>query len=101
MPFDPLEQFHNLYELRVGGDRNQGALGELSPDRWHNLELDWNCARRECRVSLDGSRTLVLEQSRASPGACYLRLRSTASEADNSGILIEYIEADVAQSRLK
>jgi len=101
VPFDPLEQFHNLYELRVGGDRNQGALGELSPDRWHTLELDWNCARRECRVSLDGSRTLVLEQSRESPGACYLRLRSTASEADNSGILIEYIEADVAHSRLK
>lgn len=98
VPFDGEDEFYSLYNLQIGPD-GQLAKGEkLETDRWYTVQFDWNCAKHECCVSLDGRRVAVLPELRMSDGACYLRLRSTAEQMDNAGFLVEYVEADVSQS---
>lgn len=91
VPFDEEDEFYALYKLQIGPEK-------LDTDRCYNVQFDWDCAKHECRVSLDDRRVAVLPQLRMSDGACYLRLRSTAEQMDNAGLLVEYVEADVSQS---
>jgi predicted neuraminidase len=91
-PFDEEDKFFNLFNLRLGADV------QLTPNRWHVIELNWDCAKRRCRVSVDGKQAVVLPQLRESDGACYLRLRSTSEQADEGGFIVESVEVGVSPS---
>ncbi|MBM3734649.1 MAG: exo-alpha-sialidase [Acidobacteria bacterium] len=47
----------------------------LTPERRQEIELEWNAAKRECTVKLDGRGVGVIPSSRESAGANYLRIR--------------------------
>lgn len=93
--FDPEEQYFNLFNLTVGAE---GTLPrrEISPGTWHTLRFDWNCAKWECRVSIDGRHVETLPMQRRTAGVNYLRITSTADASDTAGMLIESVEANVS-----
>ncbi len=98
VPFDQQDKFYNLYNLNIGPGGRLAKGEQLQPDRWYSLQLDWDGAKRECRVSVDGRQVAVLPQLREGEGASYLRLRSTAEESDGAGMFVESVEADVSPS---
>jgi len=80
--------------IRADGRLPNGA--RLRLDRWCTIGLAWDLDKRECAVSVDQKPVSVLTMSkRPSPGACYLRLRSTAPTLDRAGFLVDAVEADV------
>jgi len=70
-----------------------GTVGQ-----WHTLEIAWDGTRRAGSVSLDGRPVRDLPLSRETDGACYLRLRSTASSTDDRGFLVASVKSDVSAS---
>ena len=98
VPFDEEDRFHNLFNVSIdqGGILANGL--KLETGRWYELDLQWDTSKRECRVIVDGRKVAVVPQNRDGKGASYLRLRSTAPVKDESGMLIEYVEADVSAS---
>jgi hypothetical protein len=118
VPFDLEDRFNNLFNLDLGvrsgpvrasavrsepvrtsaSRRNYEQGARLTPGRWHDLLLEWDCAGRECRVLVDGRSTGVLPLLRETAGVCYLRLRSTAEQTDNAGFLVESVEADISNN---
>ena len=96
VPFDPEDQYHNLFNLSIGPD---GKLqrSEITPGQWHTLELDWNCEKQACRVSVDGRPAETLPMQRRTAGVNYLRLCSTAEEIDTAGLIIESVEAGISE----
>ena len=98
VPFDEEDRFHNLYTLSIDeGGRLADAI-KLETGRWYELELQWDSSRRECRVIVAGRQVAVVPRNRDGNGASYLRMRSTAPDKDEAGMLIEYVEADVSES---
>jgi hypothetical protein len=98
VPFDPEDHFHNLYNFHVGRGGELMSKVRLDANRWYNLELAWDGARRTCNVLLDGRSIEKLPLLREGAGVSYLRLRSTAEQTDHAGVLIEYVEANVSES---
>jgi hypothetical protein len=96
VPFDELDQFHNLYDLIIGADGRVGAEAKLITGRWHDLELTWDGSKRECQVVVEGKPAAVLAHARASAGVCYLRLRPLAEDVDKAGFLVESVEVKVS-----
>jgi len=95
VPFDQEDIFYNLFNLQINpGGQITGGI-KLATNRWHTMEFNWDCAEYKCNVSLDGRLIRTLPQLRDSGGACYLRLRSTAERTDDSGLLVEYVEANL------
>jgi hypothetical protein len=92
VPFDPEDQYHNLFNLDIGPN---GKLqqGEISPGQWHDLELNWNVAKQECRVLVDGIEAGALPMQRRTSGVNYLRIRSTVDNIDRAGLLIDDVDA--------
>jgi hypothetical protein len=95
VPFDDLDEFHNLFNLPIAGDGTTVGLNRLPIGRWFELELQWDGDQRQCIASIDGRQSATLRQNRESLGACYLRLVSTATATDNSGLMVERVEASV------
>jgi hypothetical protein len=96
VPFDPEDEYHNLFNLRIRPDGKFGQ-GAMSLAEWHTLDLDWNCEKQECRVSVDGHLVEVLPMQRPTAGVNYIRFRSTADSTDPAGLLIESIDASVSK----
>ncbi len=94
--FDPEDQYHNLFNLSIGAE---GKLqrSEIAPGQWHTLEFDWNIAKQECRVLVDGSLAETLPMQRRTAGVNYLRLCSTVDEIDTAGLLIESVNATISE----
>jgi hypothetical protein len=94
--FDPEDEYYNLFNLSIGP---KGKLqgGEIAPGEWHDLQLDWNCTKGECAVSIDGRSAKPLHMQRQSGGVNYLRFCSTAEEIDTAGLLIESVDASVSK----
>ena len=94
--FDPEDQYHNLFNLSIGPE---GKLkqSEIAPGQWHTLELDWNIAKQECRVLIDGRLAETLPMQRQTAGVNYLRLCSTVEEIDTAGLLIENVDASISE----
>ena len=66
----------------------------LEPGRWHRVQLDWNA--RQCRVTIDGKARRTLRRRYDAPnGLSYLRLRSTATDIDTAGFLVDSVAVDV------
>ncbi len=95
VPFDPEDSVYNLFNLSIGPE---GKLkgGEIRPGEWHTVQLDWNCAKLECKVSVDGRPVETLPMQRRTAGVNYLRLTSTAEDTDTAGMLIESVEASTS-----
>jgi hypothetical protein len=96
VPFDPEDQFHNLYNLSIGA---AGKLrqGEITPGDRHTLELEWNNDKQECRVLVDGNPAETLPLQRRTAGVNYFRVCSTAEGVDTAGLLIESVDATVSK----
>jgi hypothetical protein len=92
VPFDPEDQYHNVFNLNIGADGSVGD-GKMALDQWHTLTLDWNCAKSECDVSVEGQRAETLVMQRQTAGLNYLRVCSVADQIDNAGLLIESVHA--------
>jgi hypothetical protein len=97
-PFDLEDHFYNLFNVWVAPDGRLSGGGRLTPGKWHDLWLDWSCAKRECRVVLDGRTAGTLPLLRETKGVNYLRLRSTAEGTDMGGLLIESVRAECEPS---
>jgi hypothetical protein len=95
VPFDPEEPYHNLFNLNIGPE---GALqrSQMTPGQWHTLQLDWNCAKQECHVLVDGRPAETLAMRRQTTGVNYLRLTSTVDAVDTAGVLIESARARIS-----
>ncbi len=96
MPFDPEDRYYNLFNFTIGPDGGLGQGNAMKPDQWHLLQFDWNCAKEECRVSVDGRPVELLHMQRQTEGVNYVRINSTAEDTDNAGLLIESVEAEVS-----
>jgi hypothetical protein len=76
--------------------------GDLTPGKWHELRLSWDCRRGRCgacgraTLTLDGAEIAVIEQFVRASGVCYLRIRSTAASTDWGGLFIRSINIKVA-----
>ncbi|GMV96781.1 MAG: hypothetical protein AMXMBFR83_11410 [Phycisphaerae bacterium] len=98
VPFDAEDVFNNVYNLSLNVGKNGEEGVALQPDRWHALVLDWDTARRVCRVRVDGSPAGELTGLRESAGVNYVRLKLAAAERDGGGMMLESVEADVSAS---
>jgi hypothetical protein len=108
VPFDLEDRVNNLFNLDLGvrsgpvrasaSRRNYEPEARLTPGRWHDLLLEWDCDQQECRVLVGGRKVSVLPLLRETAGVCYLRLRSTAEQTDNAGFLVESVEADISNN---
>jgi len=71
-------------------------LSDLKPGAWHEVALKWDVAARKCVVAIDGKESTSLTMAHDTPtGVAYVRFRSTASEVDPAGFLIESVRVDV------
>ena len=66
--------------------------GDLTPGRWHDLKLTWNCTDQEALMELDGTEIGRLHQYVSTDGVCYLRIRSTAATTDPAGMYISSVK---------
>jgi len=98
VPFDVEDQFHNVFNLDLlsGGALKDG--GRLGLNHWHDITFSWDIDQRRCRVATDGREITSLTMRRDTVGPSYLRLRSTVPGQDQSGMLVESVAADVAES---
>lgn len=86
-----------IFSARIDSDGRIGTGPKLECRRWYTLDLDWDLAKRQCSVLLDGNRAEVLKQRHATAnGICYLRLRSTAEAIDKAGYLVDSVAVDIA-----
>lgn len=96
VPFDDEDVFYNVFNLPIG--RNGKLLdATLAPNRWHEVALDWDTTKGECRVSVDGRSAGTVRAQRFSDGIDYLRLHSTSDDPDG-GLLVQSVDADVSAS---
>jgi BNR repeat-like domain len=95
VPFDDLDEFHNLFNLPIASDGTTVAPGRLPIGRWFELEFQWDGDQRQCLVTVDGRRSATLRQNRESLGACYLRLIATATTTADRGLVVERVDASV------
>jgi hypothetical protein len=70
--------------------------GDLTPGKWHELELSWDCSNHEALLKLDGIEVGRLHQYVDTDGVCYLRIRSTAATTDGAGMFIRSLKVTVA-----
>ena len=99
--FDPAEtlgQDFAVFRAPLGAD---GAFGSavLTPDRWHELTLQWDLSTRSCALLLDGrpvgERSLAHETLN---GISYVRFLSTARDLDPAGILVGRVSVEIADA---
>jgi BNR repeat-like domain len=96
VPWDQEDQFHNVFNVDIPAN-GEVASDNLTPNKWHDLQLKWDTNHRQCQISIDGKIAGVVNDDRHSDGVNYLRLHSTATSPDG-GLLIGYVSADVSAS---
>lgn len=95
-PWDKEDALDSLYNMPIDARGRLLGTATLIPGRWYNLEVRWSGLTRQAAVLLNGRRLAVIAQRRDTAGANYLRVRSTASGADQAGMLLESVETGVA-----
>jgi hypothetical protein len=92
-PFDEQDTLFNVFNLPIeAGGRLLGT--NLTPGKWHDVQLAWDTGARSCTVTIDGKRGGIVRAQRISTGINYLRFHVTSGSVDG-GLLIQSIEADV------
>ncbi len=97
-PFDQEDHIHSLYNLSIDDEGTLEGKMRLESDRWYNLTLEWDNERRRCTVRLDKKELTVLPLRKETLGANYLRIRSTAEDTDEAGLLVESVAVNVSKS---
>jgi hypothetical protein len=99
-PDDHNGEKNAMFTTQIQEEGGDGTGIKLQHSRWHDVKLDWNLAKEECRVSVDGRQTAVLRvQNQTLNGISYLRLGSTAKEIDFSGFLVGQVSANVRSGK--
>jgi hypothetical protein len=80
-------------ELNGSGGTWLATPGDLTPGKWHELKLSWDCADHAALLELDGEEIGRLHQYVCTDGVCYLRIRSTATATDDAGMFVESVKA--------
>jgi hypothetical protein len=90
--FDPANDLGEEFSVfRVSLDQL-----DLVPNQWSDLRLDWNLAEKSCFLSINGKKAFYLPQQNPTlNGLSYLRFRSTATEDDPVGLLVENVTASI------
>ncbi len=88
VPFDLEDRFYNLFNLEL-------TPAMVKPNVWHDLELNWDLAKRQCQVLVSGQAFCTLPLLRETVGVSYLRLSSLAQSPETGGTLVESAEARV------
>ncbi len=97
-PVDQEDHIHSLYNLKIDEEGTLQGKTRLESDRWYDLRLEWDNERRRCTVQLDKKEVSVLPLRRETLGVNYLRIRSTAEDTDEAGLLVESVNVDVSKS---
>jgi len=90
-----------MYVFVIPEDRRVNLATVLEPERWYTIRLEWNGTQDEeihsCKVFVNGQQQPEsLRLLNPSPnGICYVRFRSTASQEDLAGFLVESIRAEI------
>ena len=92
--FDPEERYQNLFNLAIPSDGRLQKT-EIDPGDWHDVQFDWNSAKLECKVSVNGRHAETLPMQRRTAGVNHLRITSTAETTDAAGLTVESVEASV------
>ena len=93
-PFDKEDRICDLYNLEIDRAGKMADGKELQPNRWYNLQIDWDTTKGSARVTVDSHPATMLPLLRKADGVSYLRLRSTAA-TDNAGFLVESVNASL------
>jgi hypothetical protein len=72
------------------------GLKPVAANQWHTLKVTWSLAKQSAQVSLNGKKVATLPLRKETAGANYLRIRSTAPETDDAGMLVESVEVQIA-----
>lgn len=100
VPYDDVDSFYNIYNFAIGPNGTLTDGARLEPNRWHDLDLDWDTAACQGRVVVDGRHLEVLSRRHESEGISYLRMRSTAPDTDLAGFLVKSIDATINSTKL-
>jgi len=93
---DLLSDANAVFSFQIDENGVVAPGHRLSAGQWRDLSVEWDTARDEAIVSVDGKRTATLRTQRVTEtGVNYLRLRSAASSTDTAGFLIEEVRAEV------
>jgi hypothetical protein len=93
VPFDAEDEFFSLFRLPLTtAAASPPTAVAIEPERWIDLEMRWDAARRTCEVAIDDKVVTTLRQQRASDGPSYLRVRSDATEPETGRLLIDSVE---------
>jgi hypothetical protein len=97
VPYDSEDIFHNVFNFPIGvnGELSEGR--KLDSDRWYHIDLKWDTAAGNSQIHVDGHPVAILRAKRESEGISYLRLRSTVSNTDLAGLLVESVSVDIEQ----
>lgn len=96
VPFDDQDTFYNDFNIPINANGHLLSV-TLTPNRWHDLELSWDTARRECVVAVDGERAGSVQAQRISDGINYVRFHPM-SDGPDGGLLLKWVDADVRSS---
>ena len=99
-PSDDQGALQEIFRLPIYADgRLPGGGATMNAGQWYTLGLDWNLDEDYCRILLDGQQVGLLSHYNFvpdSPGISYLRFRSMAAGVDTAGMLINWVQVDVA-----
>ncbi len=97
-PTDPTGEIEAPFNLAIQPDGHISIAHALTPNTWHTLRLRWSLPERTCVVSVDGVEKVWLPQAYREPmGVNYIRIRATAGNIDDQGLLLESVEASVGE----
>ncbi|MCL4694681.1 MAG: glycoside hydrolase, partial [Candidatus Hydrogenedentes bacterium] len=99
-PTDETGDEEAIVSLPIESDGRVSIGTALPVGEWCVLQFEWDIDNRTCTVDVNGQAELYLKPRYREPlGINYLRIRSTADAVDESGLLLESVTADVANSR--
>ncbi len=96
VPWDKEDHVHAAWNLPIDGAGRLLGRTPVSSGSWRTLQVTWSMALRSAQVWLDGRHAGRLPLRTESPGVNYFRIRATAAEPDPAGMLVESVEASVA-----
>ncbi|MBI9019206.1 MAG: exo-alpha-sialidase [Phycisphaerae bacterium] len=99
-PIDNTAVIFAMFNLEIPADGKINVETQLEPNKWYELKFKFeniNNADGKCRLFINGT-----EQAKALPlnrpsinGISYVHFLSTAEMTDNSGMLIDYVKANI------
>lgn len=100
--FDPTDRTAESQAMAVVslGLTAKSAQVVLPAERWQRLELQWDARGQSGTLKVEGRKVRDLQWSNSTRnGISYLRLRSTATETDLAGWLVDSVKVQVRTER--